>query len=71
MNKHIELAPLKSQYFRLAAHINGMTCFQIELTRNYGYDSFHDDLKKLYDICGPKNTKAVFLFNDTQVCILK
>lgn len=53
--------------FRLAAHINGYKCFQIELSRGYDYAAFHDDLKKLYDLAGVQNQHTVFLFTDTQV----
>ncbi len=42
-------------------------CFQIELMRGYDYTSFHDDLKKLYEIAGMKNESLVFLFTDTQI----
>ena len=54
-------------YFRLAAHINGYKCFQIELSRGYDYAAFHDDIKKLYDFAGIQNEHTVFLFTDTQV----
>ena len=52
---------------RLAAHINGCKCFQIELSRGYDYSAFHDDLKKLYEQAGVQNQSTVFLFTDTQV----
>ncbi len=52
---------------RLAAHINGYSCFQIELSRGYDYIAFHEDLKKLYESAGVQNQHTVFLFTDTQV----
>ncbi len=55
--------------FRLAAHINGYKCFQIELSRGYDYDAFHEDLKQLYEFAGVENQHTVFLFTDTQVSI--
>ena len=57
----------KQSLTRLASHICGYKCFQIELSRGYNYDSFHDDLKKLYEIAGVQNQNTVFLFTDTQV----
>ena len=57
----------KQSLTRLAAHMNSYKCFQIELTRGYNYDSFHEDLIKLYLMTGIDGQDAVFLFTDTQV----
>ena len=57
----------KQSLTRLAAHMCGYKCFQIELTRGYNYESFHEDLKKLYIMTGVKDENTVFLFTDTQV----
>lgn len=57
----------KQSLTRLAAHMNSYKCFQIELTRGYNYDSFHEDLIKLYQMTGVEGQDAVFLFTDTQV----
>jgi dynein heavy chain len=59
----------KQSLTRLASHICGYKCFQIELARGYNYQSFHDDLKKLYEQAGVKNENTVFLFTDTQVIL--
>ncbi|CAF0752073.1 unnamed protein product [Brachionus calyciflorus] len=59
----------KQSLTRLASHICGYKCFQIELSRGYNYNSFHDDLKKLYEQAGVKNENTVFLFTDTQIVI--
>ncbi|CAH1788942.1 unnamed protein product [Owenia fusiformis] len=59
----------KQSLTRLASHICGYKCFQIELSRGYGYTEFHDDLKKLYDIAGGQNQNTVFLFTDTQIVV--
>ena len=59
----------KQSLTRLASHICGYKCFQIELSRGYNYNSFHDDLKKLYDQAGVKNQNTVFLFTDTQIVV--
>jgi len=41
---------------------------QIELTRGYNYESFHEDLRKVYRTAGVEGKDTVFLFTDTQVC---
>ena len=60
----------KQSLTRLAAHMCGYKCFQIELTRGYNYEAFHEDLKKLYTMTGVNDENTVFLFTDTQVCPL-
>lgn len=57
----------KQSLTRLASHICGYKCFQIELARGYNYQSFHDDLKILYEQAGVQNQNTVFLFTDTQI----
>ncbi|KAK3507623.1 hypothetical protein QTP70_031174 [Hemibagrus guttatus] len=57
----------KQSLTRLAAHMCGYRCFQIELSRGYNYDSFHDDLRKLYKMAGVEGQDTVFLFTDTQI----
>ena len=42
----------KQSLTRLAAHMNGYKCFQIELSRGYDCTAFHGDLKKLYRMAG-------------------
>nr|XP_060479238.1 dynein axonemal heavy chain 6 [Panthera onca] len=59
----------KQSLTRLAAHICGYRCLQIELSRGYNYDSFHEDLRKLYKLAGVDNKNMVFLFTDTQIVV--
>ncbi|XP_040273964.1 dynein heavy chain 6, axonemal [Bufo bufo] len=59
----------KQSLTRLAAHICGYKCFQIELNRGYNYDSFHEDLRKLYKMAGVEDKDMVFLFTDTQIVV--
>ncbi|XP_053056801.1 dynein axonemal heavy chain 6 isoform X1 [Acinonyx jubatus] len=59
----------KQSLTRLAAHICGYKCLQIELSRGYNYDSFHEDLRKLYKLAGVDNKNMVFLFTDTQIVV--
>lgn len=57
----------KQSLTRLAAHMCGNRCFEIELSRGYNYDSFHEDLRRLYKMAGVEGKDMVFLFTDTQV----
>ena len=57
----------KQALTRLASHMCGYSCFQIELSRGYGYDSFHEDLRRLCKMAGGEDRDMVFLFTDTQV----
>merc|ERR1740130_2085595 len=59
----------KQSLTRFAAYTAEMSCFQIELTKGYGYNEFREDLKKLYFMTGCDNTPVVFLFADTQIVI--
>ncbi|OON20270.1 ATPase family protein, partial [Opisthorchis viverrini] len=59
----------KQSLTKLAAYINDYQCFQIELTRGYDYQAFHEDLKKLYFWAGVENKPTVFLFTDTQIVV--
>ncbi|XP_032736568.1 dynein heavy chain 6, axonemal isoform X2 [Lontra canadensis] len=59
----------KQSLTRLAAHICGYKCLQIELSRGYNYDSFHEDLRKLYRLAGIDDKNMVFLFTDTQIVV--
>lgn len=58
----------KQSLSRLGAHINGYKCMQIELSRGYDVNNFHDDLRRLYWMAGVLNAPTVFLITDTQIC---
>lgn len=57
----------KQSLSRLASHLNGYECVQIELSRGYNHASFHDDLRKFYYNAGVRNRPTVFLITDTQI----
>ncbi|XP_069560973.1 dynein axonemal heavy chain 6 [Brachyistius frenatus] len=59
----------KQSLTRLAAHMCGYRCFEIELSRGYSYDSFHEDLRRLYKMAGVEGKNMVFLFTDTQIVV--
>ncbi|XP_074520194.1 dynein axonemal heavy chain 6 [Halichoeres trimaculatus] len=59
----------KQSLTRLSAHMCGYCCFEIELSRGYNYDSFHEDLRKLYTMAGVEGKDTVFLFTDNQIVV--
>ncbi|XP_067440238.1 dynein axonemal heavy chain 6 [Thunnus thynnus] len=59
----------KQSLTRLASHMCGYQCFEIELSRGYNYDSFHEDLRRLYRMAGVEGKNMVFLFTDTQIVV--
>uniref|UniRef100_UPI00358F5A88 dynein axonemal heavy chain 12-like n=1 Tax=Myxine glutinosa TaxID=7769 RepID=UPI00358F5A88 len=52
---------------RLAASMAGMTFFQPEVSKNYGFSEWRDDIKSLLKNAGAKGKKMVFLITDTQI----
>jgi dynein heavy chain len=52
---------------KLASFQAGYSVFMIEITKRYSTVEFHEDIKRLFKICGVENKPTVFLFNDTQV----
>ncbi|XP_059179969.1 dynein axonemal heavy chain 6 [Centropristis striata] len=59
----------KQSLTRLASHMCGYRCFEIELSRGYNYDSFHEDLRRLCKMAGVEGKDMVFLFTDTQIVV--
>ncbi|XP_017780151.1 PREDICTED: dynein heavy chain 6, axonemal [Nicrophorus vespilloides] len=57
----------KQSLTKLASHVNGYKCSQIELTRNYDHAAFFDDVRKMYFNAGVNCEDTVFLFTDTQI----
>ena len=54
---------------RMASFIADYKCRQIEITRGYGKNEWHENLKDILMLAGAKNTPSVFLFSDTQIVL--
>ncbi|KAJ3181585.1 Dynein heavy chain 7, axonemal [Gaertneriomyces sp. JEL0708] len=51
---------------RMAAYLAEYDVFQVEISRNYNVQAWHDDLKKVFRSAGGMGKPTVFLFSDTQ-----
>jgi len=52
---------------RLAASINSMSWFSIEITKSYREKEFHEDVKNLLKTAGLEEQPIVFFFSDSQI----
>ena len=52
---------------RMASFMADYKCRQIEITRGYGMNEWHDNIKEILMNAGGKNLPTVFLFSDTQI----
>jgi dynein heavy chain, axonemal len=52
---------------RLAAHMNEMKNFSIEISKGYREKEFHEDIRGLLKRSAIDNEPQVFLFSDTQI----
>ncbi|XP_026666919.1 dynein heavy chain 6, axonemal [Ceratina calcarata] len=57
----------KQSLTKLASHLNGYKCYQIEVTRTYDKNSWHEDLRRFYFDPGTAAKHTTFLFTDTQI----
>lgn len=51
----------------LAGHMQDMTCFSIEIAKNYRQKEWHEDLKELLFSVGAEDQQKVFIFSDSQI----
>jgi dynein heavy chain len=52
---------------RLATYMAEYKCIQIEISKNYGVNEWHEDLKKALMQAGAHGKPTTFLFTDTQI----
>ncbi|KAM9845816.1 dynein axonemal heavy chain 6 [Aulostomus maculatus] len=57
----------KQSLSRLAAHMCGHQCFEVELSQGYNCDSFREDLRRLHKLAGVMGKDTVFLLTDAQM----
>jgi dynein heavy chain len=57
----------RSSMARLAASINSMTTFSIEITKTYRQKEWYEDIKRMLRKCGLEDETVQFLFSDTQI----
>ncbi|XP_074097467.1 dynein heavy chain at 16F [Cotesia typhae] len=57
----------KQSLSKLASHLNGYPCWQIEISRGYDINSWHTDLRNFYSKPGALAEDATFLFTDNQI----
>eukprot|EP00442_Polarella_glacialis_P024664 CAMPEP_0115137118 /NCGR_PEP_ID=MMETSP0227-20121206/56805_1 /TAXON_ID=89957 /ORGANISM="Polarella glacialis, Strain CCMP 1383" /LENGTH=5027 /DNA_ID=CAMNT_0002544335 /DNA_START=143 /DNA_END=15226 /DNA_ORIENTATION=+ len=51
----------------LATYVAQYELFQIEMSKGYGLNEWHDDMKRVLMKAGASNINTVFLFSDTQI----
>ncbi|XP_043248669.1 dynein axonemal heavy chain 6 [Colletes gigas] len=59
----------KQSLTKLASHLNGYKCYQIEVTRTYDRNSWHEDLRRFYFEPGANAQHTTFLFTDNQIVL--
>jgi dynein heavy chain len=52
---------------RLASYVAEYDVVQVEISKNYNKQNWHDDLKKIFRIAGGQGKPTVFLFSDSQI----
>ncbi|KAI9203090.1 dynein heavy chain and region D6 of dynein motor-domain-containing protein [Polychytrium aggregatum] len=52
---------------RMAGYVADYDVFQVEISKNYNYSNWHDDLKKVFRSAGGLGRPSIFLFSDTQI----
>ena len=57
----------RSSMARLAASINSMSTFSIEITKSYRQKEWYEDIKNMLRKCGIDEETIQFLFSDTQI----
>ncbi|XP_076377925.1 dynein heavy chain at 16F [Megalopta genalis] len=59
----------KQSLTKLASHLHGYNCYQIQVTRTYDKNAWHEDLRRFYFDPGALAKHTSFLFTDTQIVL--
>jgi len=57
----------RKSFAQLASFIADYSTMSLEITKNYNYSQFKEDIKKIFHEIGVKNKFISFLFSDTQI----
>ena len=57
----------RSSACKLAAFMGDYDLYQIEVSKNYGFNEWREDIQKLFRQAGIAGTSTVFLFGDHQI----
>ncbi len=57
----------RKSFAQLASFIADYTTMSLEITKNYNYNLFREDLKKIFREIGVKNKCVSFIFADTHI----
>jgi dynein heavy chain, axonemal len=57
----------RKSFAQLASFIAEYNPMSLEITKNYGYSQFREDIKKIFTEIGVKDKYISFLFSDTHI----
>lgn len=57
----------RKSFAQLASFIAEYNTMSLEITKNYNYVQFREDIKKIFREIGVKNKSISFIFSDTQI----
>lgn len=57
----------RKSFSYLAAFLADLQPFSLEITKNYGFNQFREDIKKLFIEIGVKNREIAFVFTDSMI----
>ena len=60
----------RSSTCKLAAFMGDYDLYQIEVSKNYGFNEWREDIQKLFRQAGINGIQTVFLFGDHQIKVI-